>query len=183
MDIFEGPLFCLPHELVNLCFAWTGLTFSYCNWELTVKCLKPSIQNLFWSHATVYRIRCFLTPSPSNGACVDSVCSGSSMWTHWMWVYAFHLSWVPWEELLEILPHELLGRVLGERMQRKEVNIPCKDKQLSDFKELGISESGSREQITVPHCSYHSVKSDSLSLCRPNCCSPVPLFFVHCTSR
>lgn len=62
------------------------------------------------------------------------------------------------EELLETLPRELLGRALGERTLRKEVNIPCKDKQLSDFKELGISESGSKKGIAVPHCSYHSVK-------------------------
>lgn len=74
-----------------------------------------------------------------------------------MCVYSFHLSWVS-EELLETLPHELLGRALGERKQRKDVNIPCKDKQLSDFKELGISESGSKEQIAAPHCSYYSVK-------------------------
>lgn len=160
---------------------WFDLTVSYCNWELTVKCLKPSIQNLFWSRATVYRNTCFLTPSP-HGACVESVCSGFSMWTHWMWVYPFHLSWVPWEELLETLPHELLGRVLGERMQRKEVNIPCKDKQLSDFKELGFPSQVAGNKLQFPAVPT-ILWNQSLSLCRPNCCSPVPLFFVHCTSR
>lgn len=62
-----------------------------------------------------------------------------STWTHWMWVYSFHLSWVPGEELLEALPPELSGRAPGEMMQRREVNTVCKDKQLSDFEELGIS--------------------------------------------
>lgn len=180
MDILWGGII-LPTTWADMfCLNWLDFTFSYCNLELIIKCLKPSVQNLLWSQATVYRIRFFFPPAPSHGAGVHS---GPSMWTHWMWVYPFHLSWAPWEELLETLPYELLGRALGERMQRKEVNIPCKDKQLSDFKELGISESGSREQIAVPHCSHHSVKSDSLSLCWPNCCSPVPLFFVHCTSR
>lgn len=67
-----------------------------------------------------------------------------------MWVYSFHLFWVPGGELLEVLLYELLGRALGERIQRKEVNIPCKDKQLGDFKELGILESGSKEQLQFP---------------------------------
>lgn len=62
------------------------------------------------------------------------------------------------EDLLETLPHELLSRALGKRMQRKEVNIPCKEKQLSDFEELGFSESGRQEGIAAPHCSYRSVK-------------------------
>lgn len=62
-----------------------------------------------------------------------------------MWVYSFHLFWVPGGELSEALLGELLGRALGEGMQRKEVNIPWKDKQLGNFKELGISESGSKE--------------------------------------
>lgn len=73
-----------------------------------------------------------------------------SMWTHQMWVYSFHLSWVPGEELLETLPHELLGRALGERMQRKEVNIPCKDRQLSDFEELGFQSQVARHSPSSP---------------------------------
>lgn len=51
-----------------------------------------------------------------------------------------------------------LGKALGEEMQRGEVNIPCKDKQLSDLKELGVSEAGSSEPIAAPHCSQRPVK-------------------------
>lgn len=35
-------------------------------------------------------------------------------------------------------------------MQRKQVHIPCKDKQLSGFKETGSSESGSKGEIAFP---------------------------------
>lgn len=52
-------------------------------------------------------------------------------------------------------PNGLLGGALGERKQRKEVNTPCKDKQLSGFKELG---SRVARNIAVLHCSHHSVK-------------------------
>lgn len=54
------------------------------------------------------------------------------------------------EELLETLPHKLLGRTLGEKKQRKEVNIPCKVKQLSDFKEQGFQSQVPRNELQFP---------------------------------
>lgn len=54
------------------------------------------------------------------------------------------------EELLETLPRELLDRTLGEKMKRREVNIPCKEKQLSDFKELGFQSQVAKNELQFP---------------------------------
>lgn len=54
------------------------------------------------------------------------------------------------EELLETPPHEFLGRALGEKMQRKEVNIPCKEKQLSASKELGFQSQVAGNKLQFP---------------------------------
>ena len=68
-------------------------------------------------------------------------------------------------------------------MKGKEVNIPCKEKQLSDFKELGFQSQVAKSELqfpTVPTTLWNKIVSFHVSLIAT---FPSLHFHVPCSSR